>query len=68
MGRDTNLKAKKERAAADVEDCVAPEARTAAATGRPAPNAVEKLKPDSPNLMTDAELLERLVLAAITTS
>jgi hypothetical protein len=54
----------KERAPADVEECVTSEAKRAAATGRPAPNAAEKLKPDSPNLMTHAELLERLALAA----
>ncbi len=33
-------------------------------TGRPAPDAAEKLKPASPDLMTDAELLEQLLLAA----
>ncbi len=36
----------------------------AAATGRPAPNTAEKLKPASPDLITDAELLEQLLLAA----
>jgi hypothetical protein len=46
------------------EECVTSEPNRAAATGRPAANAVEKLKPASPNLMTDAELLEQLLLAA----
>src|SRR5258708_3065878 len=46
------------------EECVTSEPNRAAATGRPAANAAEKLKPASPNLMTDAELLEQLLLAA----
>jgi len=46
------------------EECVTSEPNRAAATDRPAPNAAEKLKPASPDLMTDAELLEQLLLAA----
>ena len=45
------------------EECVMSEPNRAVATGRPAANAAEKLKP-APNLMTDAELLEQLLLAA----
>jgi len=48
----------------EVEECVTSEANRVAATGRPAPNAAEKLKPASPDLITDAELLEQLLLAA----
>ena len=40
------------------------EANRAAATGRPAPKAAEELKPASPDLMADDELLEQLLLAA----
>jgi hypothetical protein len=39
------------------EDCVTSEPNRAAAAGRPAPHAAEKLKPASPDLMTDAELM-----------
>jgi hypothetical protein len=46
------------------EECVTSEPNRAAATDRPAANAAEKLKPASPDLMTDAELLEQLLLAA----
>ena len=46
------------------EECVTSEPNRAAATGRPAAGAAEKLKPASPDLMTDAELLEQLLSAA----
>jgi hypothetical protein len=49
---------------AEVEECVKSEANRAAATGRPAPSAAENLRPASPDLMSDAELLEQLLLAA----
>ena len=39
------------------EECVTSKPNRAAATGRPAANATEKLKPASPDLMTDAELI-----------
>jgi len=58
------FESERERAPVEVEECVTSEANRAAATGRPAPNAAEKLKPASPNLMTDAELLEQLLMAA----
>jgi len=48
----------------EVEECVTSEANRVAATGRPAPNAAGKLKPASPDLITDAELLEQLLMAA----
>jgi len=46
------------------EECVTSEPNRAAATGRPAANASEKLKPASPDFITDAELLEQLLMAA----
>jgi len=58
------FESERERAPVEVEECVTSEANRVAATGRPAPNAAEKLKHASPNLMTDAELLEQLLLAA----
>jgi hypothetical protein len=39
------------------EECATSEPNRAAAAARPAPNAAEKLKPASPDLMTDAELM-----------
>ena len=39
------LESERERAPAEVEECVTPEANRVAATGRPAPNAAGKLKP-----------------------
>jgi len=63
-GARNKFESERERAPAETEECVTSEANRAAATGRPAPNAAEKLKHASPNLMTDAELLEQLLLAA----
>jgi hypothetical protein len=63
-GAHNKFESERERAPAEAEECVTSEANRAAATGRPAPNAAEKLKPASPDLMTDAELLEQLLLAA----
>jgi len=63
-GAHNKFESERERAPAETEECVTSEANRAAATDRPAPNAAEKLKPASPDLMTDAELLEQLLLAA----
>jgi hypothetical protein len=63
-GARNKFECERERAPAEVEECVTSEANRAAATDRPAPNAAEKLKPASPDLITDAELLEQLLLAA----
>ncbi len=63
-GAHNKFESERERAPAEAEECVTSEANRAAATDRPAPNAAEKLKPASPDLMTDAELLEQLLLAA----
>ena len=63
-GVRNKFESERERAPVEVEECVTSEANRAAATGRPAPDAAGKLKPASPNLMTDAELLEQLLLAA----
>jgi hypothetical protein len=56
-GARNKLESERERAPAEVEECVTSAASRAAATDRPAPNAAEKLKPASPDLMTDAELM-----------
>jgi hypothetical protein len=42
----------------------AAETNGASASGGPAPNATEKLKPSSPDVVSDAELLKQLMLAA----
>lgn len=63
-GARNKYESKRKRAPAEVEECVTSEAYRAAATGRPVLNAPEKLKPSSPNLITNAELLEQLLLAA----
>jgi hypothetical protein len=54
----------RDRAPAEVKESVKSQSDRAAAAGCPAPNAAEKLKPANPDLMTDAELLEQLLLAA----
>ena len=63
-GAHKKVDGERERARADREECVTSEANRAAATGRPAPKAAEELKPASPDLMADDELLEQLLLAA----
>ena len=63
-GARNKFERERERATAEVEECVTSEANRVAATGRPAPNAAGKLKPASPDLITDAELLEQLLMAA----
>jgi len=63
-GARKKFESERDGAPAEVEVYVTSEASRAAATGGPAPNAAEKLKPASPDFMTDAELREQLLLAA----
>ena len=63
-GARKKFESERDGAPAEVEEYVTTEASRAAATGGPAPNAAEKLKPASPDFMTDAELREQLLLAA----
>jgi hypothetical protein len=55
---------KRTRAAAVVDECVASEANAAALPAPLAPTPAERLKPASPDAISDAELLKRLMLAA----
>ncbi len=52
------------RGPATVEESVISASNGASPTGRPAPNAAEKLEPVSPDVISDIELLEQLMLAA----
>jgi hypothetical protein len=54
-GARNKVESERERTPAEAEECVTSEANRAAATGRSTPNVAEKLKPASPDLMTDAE-------------
>jgi hypothetical protein len=53
-----------ERDPAIVQECITSQAKKGSATCHPATDAPEKLNPASPDEVSDAELLEQLILAA----
>jgi hypothetical protein len=63
-GARNKFESGRERAGADIEECVTSEANRTAATGSSVPRAAKKLEHASPDLMTDADPLEQLLLAA----
>jgi hypothetical protein len=63
-GAGNKFKSERQPAPTEVKECVTSEANRASTRGRPVPNASEKLKPASPDFITDAELLEQLLMAA----